>query len=106
MILLVKSTSESSYASAKTVVENNDLNGFAPVIGINNADGANSDSIQHAYANGYLTQEQATQATELAELWMRAPAQIGQQLPGPLSLGMAALSMVVIIKYRLQHKVQ
>ena len=64
--------------------------------------GENMDSISHANT---LTREEAIQAFEdlmkgkgmpngsdYAELWMRAPEQIGQLLPGPISAGMALLA--------------
>ncbi|MCX8607227.1 hypothetical protein J3U46_00460, partial [Gilliamella sp. B3771] len=98
-------------AAGKNAVENNavslaeggTMNGF---IGIHHDTAAQYDSILHASANNYLTAEETEQAlsglikgkgmpngSDYAELWMRAPEQIGQYLPGPIGIAMEILAL-------------
>ncbi|MCX8590630.1 glycohydrolase toxin TNT-related protein, partial [Gilliamella sp. B3825] len=96
-------------AAGKNSVENNGISwgdgGNEMPVPVYNSTGGNMDSIMHGYANGYLTQEETMQAlsdlmkgkgmpngSDYAELWMRAPEQIGQYLPGPIGTAMAILA--------------
>ncbi|WP_430876419.1 VENN motif pre-toxin domain-containing protein, partial [Gilliamella sp. G0441] len=97
-------------AAGKNAVENNGLSPseggkWGDFVGIHHDTGAQYDAILDAYANGYLTQEETKQAfsdlikgkempngSDYAELWMRAPEQIGQYLPGPIGTAMAILA--------------
>ena len=97
-------------AAGKNAVENNGLSpseggNWSDFVGMHHDTGAQYDAILDAYANGYLTQEETKQAfsdlikgkempngSDYAELWMRAPEQIGQYLPGPIGTAMAILA--------------
>nr|WP_255458432.1 glycohydrolase toxin TNT-related protein [Gilliamella sp. ESL0250] len=99
-----------SIAASKNAVENNGLSwadgGFGgDFIGLSPETGANYEGILHASAAGYLTPEETEQAlsdlikgkgmpngSDYVELWMRAPEQIGQYLPGPIGTAMAILA--------------
>ncbi|QYN47097.1 hypothetical protein GYM74_07755 [Gilliamella sp. ESL0405] len=98
-------------AAGKNAVENNavstsDGGNWGAWLNIHHDTGAQYDATLDAYANNYLTAEETEQAlsglikgkgmpngSDYAELWMRAPEQIGQYLPGPIGIAMEILAL-------------